>query len=319
MIYYTNVKISQPHMAFIGRWAPLHKGHVAIVEKKRKEKPNLPILILVRSTDFDKYSPLFRAELVKLWMQEESVDGTIMIAPDIEGVYWGRKVGYKTEVVDVDKKIKKVSATKIRNGILNNSQGWKEKIASQKFSHILTEKTAQIAEKGLVVWLTGCPCSGKTTISNGLAKKIKYHYPLLKIQQLDGDVIRNTPIAQGVGFSPEDRALHIKRMGQLAKILADHGVLVIGAFVSPDKKIRNYIKRAIGKQRFVEVYIKASQKARIKRDGKGLYAKAIAGKIPNLTGYNAPYDEPLNPDLVCDTDKESAEKNVEKLFNCIFS
>jgi len=318
MIYYTNVKTDQPHMAFIGRWSPLHKGHISIMEKKRKENPEKPILILVRDTDFDGYSAPFRAELVKIWIKERGIKGTIMIIPDIEGVYWGRDVGYNTEMVEVNERIKNISATEIRNGIKNGNKLWKKNIACEGFSHLLTDQTSKIAESGLVIWLTGCPCSGKTTISIELVKKIRGSYPHIRVQQLDGDVIRNTPMAQGVGFSHEDRALHIKRMAQLAKMFANQGILVICAFVSPNKKIRNQARKIIGKKRFIKVYIKASQKTRIKRDGKGLYAKAIAGKISNLTGYNASYEEPDSPDLICNTDRETIKESVEKLFNYLF-
>ena len=305
-------------MVFIGRWSPFHQGHIAIIEKKRKHNPGKPVLILVRDRKKEKYSVCFRAEIVKLWMKKNKIKGTIMIIPDIEGVYWGRKVGYKTEMLKVNEKVKKISGTKIRNGIKNGEKFWKRQIASQDFSYLLTEKTSQIAERGLVVWLTGCPCSGKTTISDHLVRKIKKVYPHLKVQQLDGDVIRGTAIAQGIGFSPEDRVLHIRRMGQLAKMLADSGSLVICSFVSPDKKIRNQIKKKIGKKRFIEVYVMADQKTRIKRDKNGLYSKAIKGEISNLTGYNAPYEESDKADLVCDTDKEDEKESAKKLFDYIF-
>ena len=251
-------------------------------------------------------------------MEEEKIKGTIMIVPDVEGIYWGRGVGYNLEMVKIDKEIKKISATKIRKGIANEKKLWKKMIAKKDISYLLTDRTSRIAQSGLVIWLTGCPCSGKTVISQNLRDKIKYCYSHLKIQILDGDVIRNTPIAQGIGFSPEDRALHIKRMAQVAKMLADQGVLTICAFVSPQSRVRNQAKRTIGKGRFVEVYVKASQKTRIKRDKKGLYKKAQAGKIPNLTGYNAPYDKPCNPDIICDTEKETIRESVNKLFNHIF-
>jgi adenylylsulfate kinase len=318
MIYYSNSKIHEPHMAFVGRWSPLHKGHISIIKKKLKDNPDLPILILVRDTDFDDYSAFFRAEVVKLWMREENIKGTIMIIPNVEGIYWGRGVGYNVGCVKVPQKVKAISGTKIRHGISNGFQNWEKLIAAEGTASLLTPKTAKIAQFGLVVWLTGCPCSGKTTLSQGLKKKIQGAYPHLKIQVLDGDVIRNTPLAQAVGFSPKDRALHIRRMAHFSKMFADHGVLVIAAFVSPDQKIREDAKKIVGKNRFMEVYVKASQQVRIDRDTKGMYAKAIKGEITNLTGYNAPYEEPKSPDLVCDTDQESVSESVAKLFQRIF-
>jgi len=317
MIYFTNTKLDKLHMAFIGRWAPMHKGHEAIINTKRKENPDLPVLIMVRDRKGEKYSTSFRAEILKLWMKDKKIKGTIMIVPDIEGIYWGRKVGYKTQMVDVDKEIKKISGTEIRNGIKNGFKKWKDEVADKNSSHLLTPTTSKIAETGLVVWLTGCPCSGKTTIANGLVEKIKKLYPYLKIKRLDGDVIRGTPIAYGIGFSPEDRALHIRRMAQIAKMMADLGTLVVCSFVSPSRKIRKEAEKTIGKNRFIEVYVKASKKTRIERDKKGLYKKAMRGEIDNLTGYNAKYEEPKNS-LVCDTDKERERVSINKIFKSIF-
>jgi adenylylsulfate kinase len=318
MIYYTNVSFDKPHMVFVGRWSPFHQGHVAIIEKKRRDNPGKPILMLVRERKREKYSACFRAEIVKLWMKKNKIKGTIMIIPDIEGIYWGRKVGYKTQMVPVDGEIKKISGTAIRNSIVNGEKFWQRQIAHQDLSHLLTPKASQIMEKGLVVWLTGCPCSGKTTLSNRLAKKIKKIYPYLKVQQLDGDVIRGTAMAKGIGFSPQARNLHIKRMAQLAKMLADQGVLVLAAFVSPYRKMRSQAKKTIGKDRFLEVYVKASLKTRIKRDKKGMYAKAEKGEISNFTGYNAPYEEANKADIVCDTERQMIKQNVDKIFKSIF-
>ncbi|MBU0979994.1 MAG: adenylyl-sulfate kinase [Nanoarchaeota archaeon] len=173
-------------------------------------------------------------------------------------------------------------------------------------------------EFGHVVWLTGCPSSGKSTISDALTKKIKEAHPGLKIQQLDGDIVRGTAFGENTGFSPDDRALHIKRMGELARMFADHGILVLCSFISPDGRIRQHAKDIIGDGRFTEVYVKASKEERMKRDVKGLYAKAKAGKISNLTGFNAPYDEPEQPHVVCDTDAESVMESTRKVFDHLF-
>lgn len=319
MIYFSNVDPNKPHMAFIGRWTPLHKGHTGIIDKKRKSNPDVPVLILIRDTDYDHFSAKVRAEQIKIWMKENSISGTVMIIPDIEGVYWGRKAGYKLEQVQVSKEIEEISATNIRKAIGKGKLDWMKAVASVETAKMVHDVTSKILDRGLVVWMTGCPCAGKTSINEALAKKVRKAFPYLKIQILDGDVMRKTPIAEGIGFSPEDRALHIRRMGQLSKMFADHGIFVIASFISPDRKIRESIKKDIGKERFVEVYIKASKKTRIERDNKGLYAKAIEGKIPSMTGYNAPYDVPAKPEFVCNTEKTLAGENASKLFDHIFS
>ncbi|MBU0979995.1 MAG: hypothetical protein KJ709_04285 [Nanoarchaeota archaeon] len=131
MKHYTNVKDNSPHMVFIGRWCPFHKGHAHIMEKKMKENPGKPILVLVRDTDYDALPTPFRADLVKAWMQEKDIPGTVMIIPDIEGVYWSRKVGYTTEAVDVDESIANISATDIRRKIKEGDDSWKDHIPAK--------------------------------------------------------------------------------------------------------------------------------------------------------------------------------------------
>jgi citrate lyase synthetase len=128
-VYYTNVKQNIPHMAFIGRWAPLHSGHTWIIEQKLKEFPDKPVFILVRNTDFDEFTAEDRAELVKLWMIQNCIKGTIMIIPDIEGIYYGRGVGYNVEEIKPPENIKTISATKIREMIENNNNSWKDIVA----------------------------------------------------------------------------------------------------------------------------------------------------------------------------------------------
>lgn len=318
MIYYSNVSSDKPHMTFVGRWTPFHNGHVTLINTKRAHNPDLPVLILVRSTNFDKYQPHTRAEMIKMWMIENRVAGTVMIIPDVEGVYWGRGVGYKLEKVEVDEATTQISATKIREGIANKNHEWKEDVASAGGVKLLNPVTVEIVESGMVIWLTGCPSAGKTTIAGGLAEKIKSSFPFLKIQLLDGDMMRNTPISEGLGFSEADRSMHIRRMGQLARMFADHGILVICAFISPNRKVRGEIKREIGNKRFREIFVKASKNTRVSRDIKGLYSKAIGGKIANLTGYNATYQKPLKPFLVCDTDHEIIEESINRVFEKIF-
>jgi len=305
-------------MTFIGRWSPFHKGHTAIIKKKVTQHPQVPILILVRNTTTDSYTPQNRAEYIKIWMQKKRIKGTVMIVPNIEGVYWGRGVGYRVEQVDVDENTKKISATKIREGITKRDSNWKRLVAHESTANLLSQKTSEITQTGLVVWLTGCPSSGKTTISHALIKKLAYQYPHLKTQFLDGDIMRSSPVAAHIGFSKQERADHIRRMAYLASMFADHGILVICAFVSPDRKIREEAQKIIGKHRFIEVFVDASLKTRIKRDAKGLYKKAMKGQIPNLTGYNEPYQQPKNPNVVCNTDELSIKKSVERIMAYIF-
>lgn len=317
MIYYTNVPLHVPHMTFIGRWSPFHKGHIAIITKKLREYPNKPVLILIRSSQ-ENYSPVSRAVYIKEWMIDQHINGTIMFVPNIEGVYWGRGVGYTTEYVDVEKELQTISATDIRHRIQEGKSLWKHLVAQKDASYMLSPRISSIFEKGLVIWLTGCPSSGKTTIADAFIARLTYMYPHIKKQILDGDDMRASPLAAHVGFTKQDRADHIRRMAYLAKLFADHGILVVCSFVSPDATVRAEAKEMIGKDRFIEVYVKASKKTRMARDQKGLYKKAHEGKLLNLTGYNAPYEIPKKPALTIQTDRLPLSANVERMVKHLF-
>lgn len=306
-------------MAFIGRWSPLHVGHTAIIEIKLKEHPKHPVLIMIRDTDTDVYPVQLRAEYIKIWMIKRRIKGTIMIIPNIEGIYWGRKVGYNIGQIDVDKKIENISGTKIRNEITRKTSRWQQDVADQKTSLMLSPKVSRIIDKGLVIWLTGCPSSGKTTIAKALITYTKKRYPYIKYQLLDGDDMRSSPMAKNVGFSKSDRRQHLQKMAYLASMLANHGILVICAFVSPYKAFRNEAQRIVGNYRYKEVYVRASKKIRIQRDTKGLYQQAAAGQLKQMTGYNDVYEIPINPTVQCNTDMLTVEQCVSKITRVIFN
>lgn len=306
-------------MAFIGRWSPLHRGHIAIVESKRREHPELPVLLMVRDTKTEAYPAAVRAEYIRLWMTEMNIKGTVMIIPNIEGVYWGREVGYHVGEVNVEDELKRISGTKIRSSIGQASRRWKRLVASKTSASILTPRISAMQSSGFVIWLTGCPSSGKTTIARALDEAIHRQYPYLRTCRLDGDDMRMSPLAAHVGFTKKDRADHIRRMAYMAKMFADCGVVVICSFVSPDRSVRNEAKHMIGADRFTEVYVFAKKNTRYLRDGKGLYAKAKEGRIRNLTGYNAPYQKPTHPHVRCDTDLLSVSDCVDLILNTITS
>ena len=164
-------------------------------------------------------------------------------------------------------------------------------------------------ERGFTVWFTGLSCSGKTTVSHRVAEELRKRG--LKVEVLDGDVVR-TNLSKGLGFSKEDRDTNIKRIGFVCKLLSRNGVVAIGAAISPYRSIRDYNREEIGD--FVEVYCKCPLDVCIKRDVKGLYKKALAGEITNYTGISDPYEEPLNPEVVLETEKETEEDSVRKVI-----
>jgi adenylyl-sulfate kinase len=167
-------------------------------------------------------------------------------------------------------------------------------------------------ERGFTVWFTGLSCSGKTTVSKAVAEELRKRG--LKIEVLDGDVVR-TNLSKGLGFSKEDRDTNIKRIGFVCKLLSRNGVVAIGAAISPYREIRDYNRQEIGD--FIEVYCKCPLDVCIQRDVKGLYKKALAGEITNYTGVSDPYEEPLNPEVVLETDNETVEESVDKVIRKI--
>ena len=165
-------------------------------------------------------------------------------------------------------------------------------------------------KQGFVVWLTGLPGSGKTTISNHLEPKLRaMGWP---VEILDGDEIRQN-LSKGLGFSREDRETHLKRAAYVAKLLSRNGVAVIAAFISPYRNVREYARKET--TNFLEIFVKCSLQVCAQRDPKGLYKKASAGEIKNLTGPQDVYEEPLAPDLIVQTDNQTVEESVNSVLD----
>ncbi|MGD8506285.1 MAG: adenylyl-sulfate kinase [Candidatus Bathyarchaeota archaeon] len=162
---------------------------------------------------------------------------------------------------------------------------------------------------GFVVWLTGLPGSGKTTIARGLEKELKNKG--LKVEVFDGDEVRKN-LSKGLGFSKEDRDTHNKRIIYVCKLLTRNGVNAIVSLISPYRSTRAYAREQL--PQFVEVYIRCSIEECIRRDPKGLYKKALAGDITNMTGIQDPYEEPLNPEVELDTEHSSSEDNIQRVL-----
>ncbi len=163
--------------------------------------------------------------------------------------------------------------------------------------------------QGFTLWFTGLPCSGKTTIAEVVDRILRERG--LKVESLDGDEVRQH-LSKDLGFSKEDRDTHIRRMGFIAKLLSRNGVATLGAFVSPYREVRDHLRNEI--EDFIEVHVKCSVEVCIERDVKGMYKKALAGEIQNFTGVSDPYEEPLNPEIVVETDTETIEESVEKVL-----
>lgn len=173
-------------------------------------------------------------------------------------------------------------------------------------------------ERGVVVWFTGLPSSGKSTLASLVAARLaELGY---RVQVLDGDWVRST-INFDVGFSREDRFAHLVRVAWVARLLASHGVVVLAAFVSPYRDVRAKVRSIVeeGKIPFVEVYVKVPLEVAIARDAKGLYAKALRGELKNFTGVDDPYEEPEKPDIVVDNASSPPEINAETVVKYVLA
>jgi adenylyl-sulfate kinase len=166
-----------------------------------------------------------------------------------------------------------------------------------------------MVQQGFTLWFTGMSGSGKTTLARAVEAELRQRG--LKVEVLDGDVVR-TNLSKGLGFSKEDRDTNIKRIGFVCKLLTRNGVVAIGSAISPYREVRDFIRQDIG--RFVEVYCQCPLEVLIERDVKGLYEKALAGEIKEFTGVSDPYEEPLHPEVVANTDVESPEFSTAKIL-----
>jgi adenylylsulfate kinase len=164
---------------------------------------------------------------------------------------------------------------------------------------------------GLTLWFTGLSGAGKTTISQGVADRLQGEYAI-EVILLDGDRIRQT-LTNHLGFSAADRAEHIQLIGDIARKSTLEGAIVLVAAIAPYRQLREGLREQIGA--FVEVYVKASIEVCEARDPKGLYRRVRAGEIKQFTGIEDPYEAPLNPEIICDTERESIEECVDKTID----
>ncbi|MHB1420722.1 MAG: adenylyl-sulfate kinase [Bacillota bacterium] len=166
--------------------------------------------------------------------------------------------------------------------------------------------------KGFTLWFTGLSGAGKSTLSQRVAEELRRRG--MNVEILDGDEVREN-LSKGLGFSREDRDLNIRRIGYVANLLARNGVAAITAAISPYRETRNKVREQ--NVDFVEVYVKCSLDECISRDVKGLYRKALAGEIPQFTGVSDPYEEPMHPEVMVETDREHPEESTQKIIRTL--
>ncbi len=176
------------------------------------------------------------------------------------------------------------------------------------------EKELLLNQHGLVIWFTGLPASGKSTLAIAVERML-YSREFLT-QVLDGDKIRNG-LNSNLGFTGEDRIENIRRIAEVGKLFSDCGVVAISAFISPTHSIRSMARTIIGSKNFFEIYVSTPLAICEQRDPKGLYKKARAGIIKDFTGITAPYEAPGGADMVIDTTNLSVEKASQQIFDRI--
>ena len=182
---------------------------------------------------------------------------------------------------------------------------WSESVVSRDF------REKKIGQRGCVIWLTGLSGSGKSTIARELERTLVSKGTLAYV--LDGDNVRHGLCAD-LGFSSEDRDENIRRVGEVAALFADAGVITIAAFISPFRKARDKARAAAPENAFFEVYLDVSLEVCEKRDPKGLYKKVRDGEISEFTGISSPYEEPETCDLRINTSKMSVTESVNLIL-----
>lgn len=195
-------------------------------------------------------------------------------------------------------------------------------MAQQKATNITWHEATVTAEdretllnqKGCVIWFTGLSGSGKSTLANAVEQVL--HQQQHHTYVLDGDNVRHG-LNKNLGFSPEDREENIRRIGEVAKLFADAGTIVMTAFISPYCADRDQARALIAEDRFVEVFVDCPLGVCEERDTKGLYKKARAGEIKEFTGISAPYESPLNPEVTVNTSALSIEECAQAVVEAL--
>ena len=168
--------------------------------------------------------------------------------------------------------------------------------------------------KSVVIWFTGLSGSGKSTLAHSVEEEL---YKLnCRTFVLDGDNVRHG-LSSNLTFSDDDRKENIRRIGEVAKLMMEAGVIAITAFISPFNKDRNLVRQLLPQGDFIEIFCKASLETCELRDVKGLYKRARSGEIKNYTGVDSPYEAPDNPELVIDTESESLEESVTRVMDLL--
>lgn len=283
------------YVLFIGRWQPFHNGHKYLIDEALVRGEN--VCIAIRDTEISKENPYTAEQRIEMVKRVYGERVEIIVIPDIKSIHIGRNVGYDVNFIEPPADIRKISTTNVGAG---------------KDDNVPEEVAAYVRLLRTTLWLTGLPCSGKTTLSKRLKEELDNRG--FKAVSLDAEDIRNKLNAD-LGFSSEDRRENLRRVAHVAKLFNDNGHFVIASFVSPTNEYRKMVKEIIGN--FKLVFVKCSPKMCEERDIKGMYKKARNGEIKEFTGVSAPFEEPADADIVVDTEHCSIEDCIKEILNKI--
>ena len=212
--------------------------------------------------------------------------------------------------------VDKFSHATVAAGMIRHNLRRAQNVHRQALSITREDRERLNGHKGRVIWFTGLSGSGKSTIANVLEKEL--HAQGKRTYILDGDNIRHG-LNKDLGFTDADRVENIRRVAEVAKLMMDAGVIVMTAFISPFRQEREMARELIGEENFVEIFVDAPLEVCEQRDPKGLYKKARSGQLPNMTGINSPYEAPLKPDLLLQTDRDNPDQMVREIVKTLVS
>jgi bifunctional enzyme CysN/CysC len=210
--------------------------------------------------------------------------------------------------------VDRFSHATVAAGMIRHNLRRSQNVHQQALTIARADRERLNGQKGKVIWFTGLSGSGKSTLANAL--EVRLHSQGMRTYLLDGDNVRQG-LNKDLGFTEADRVENIRRIAEVAKLMLDAGMVVMTAFISPFKREREMARSLIGADDFLEVYVSASLETCEQRDVKGLYKQARAGKIPNMTGINSPYEAPEAAEYKADTATQSVLSIVEELAQLI--
>lgn len=263
---------------FIGRWQPLHAGHTKLIQTALDK--NESVVIAIRDTKRNSSNPYTIRQRKKMIKRAFGNQVKVIVIPDIKKVCVGRDVGY--EVIKLDYDTEKISGTRIRKKL----------------------------RTPFTIWFTGLSKSGKTTLALTLRKKLKTKK--INTRLFDGDFLRRT-LWDDLSYSKKDRDENVARVIELCASGKKRNNIV--ALISPYREMRDRARKQL--DGFFEIYVKCPIDVCMKRDTEELYQRAIRGEIPNFTGISDPYEEPLKPEIVCETDEETVEECINKIMRML--